>query len=100
MIRLLKYVLAISLFSTLLAAAQDSDQKKHLDISSSVGDMHLGADADARKAGLPLYPGAREKPGENSDKVNLGLLTEAFGFKLVVVNYESDDVLLLLSANF
>jgi hypothetical protein len=70
----------------------DSDQNKHLDIQSSAGDLHLGNDADARKAGLPLYPGARpRRDKEDSDPVNLGLLTEAFGFKIVVAKYESDD---------
>ena len=70
----------------------DSSQDKKLDVRSSVGDLHLGGDADARKAGLPLYPGARLKPDEeNQNKVNLGILTEAFGIKLVIVNYDSDD---------
>ena len=70
----------------------DSDQNKHLDIQSSAGDLHLGNDADARKAGLPLYPGARpRRDKDDSDPVNLGLLTEAFGFKIVVAKYESDD---------
>ena len=36
---------------------QSGNQDKHLDIQSSAGDLHLGNDADARKAGLPLYPG-------------------------------------------
>ena len=78
---------------SLAAAAQDSDNKnQNFDVRSTVGDLHVGADADARKAGLPLYPGARPKHGDkNNDAVNLGLLTEAFGFKLVVANYESDD---------
>jgi hypothetical protein len=41
---------------------------------------------------LPLYPGARRKHDEeNSSAVNLGLLTDAFGMKLVVAKYESDD---------
>jgi hypothetical protein len=70
----------------------DSSQDKKLDVRSSVGDLHLGDDADARKTGLPLYPGARLKPDEESrNKVNLGILTEAFGIKLVIVNYDSDD---------
>jgi hypothetical protein len=70
----------------------DNDQNKHLDIQSSAGDLHLGNDGDARKAGLPLYPGARSRRDkEDSDPVNLGLLTEAFGFKIVVAKYESDD---------
>lgn len=82
-------VLPVSLFS------QDSGNKnENLDVRSSVGDLHIGADADARKAGLPLYPGARLKDkgkDGSDDKVNLGLLTEAFGIKLVVAKYEADD---------
>jgi hypothetical protein len=67
-------------------------QDKHLDIRSSSGDLHIGNDADARKIGLPIYPGARPKHDDNNkDAVNLGLLTEAFGIKLVVASYESDD---------
>lgn len=70
----------------------DSDQDKKLDVRSSVGDLHLGNDADARKAGLPLYPGARPRhDDENGSPLNLGLLTEAFGIKLVVAKYDSDD---------
>src|SRR5271169_2894167 len=78
----------------LAAQAQepDSGQDKHLDIQSSVGDLHMGQDADARKAGLPLYPGARLRHDqENSNALNLGVLTEAFGLKLVVAKYDSDD---------
>ncbi|HWO29208.1 MAG TPA: hypothetical protein VNO32_10465 [Candidatus Acidoferrum sp.] len=70
--------------------AQDKD--KNFDVRSSAGDLHLGSDADARKAGLPLYPGARLRHDEeNSDAVNVGVLTEAFGLKLVVAKYDSDD---------
>jgi len=92
MLRPLKFVLLIAALSPLLAVAQDSGHDKNLDVRSSVGDLHIGGDADARKAGLPLYPGSRLKTdGENNDKVNIGLLTEAFGIKLVVANYESGD---------
>jgi hypothetical protein len=74
------------------AVAQDSDKNKNLDITSSVGDVHVGSDADARKAGLPLYPGARLKADEQSrNQANLSVLTEAFGMKLIVANYDSDD---------
>jgi hypothetical protein len=78
------------------SATQDqkpaSSQEKKLDVRSSVGDLHLGDDADARRTGLPLYPGARLKADADSqNKVNLGILTEAFGFRLVVVSYDSDD---------
>lgn len=87
--------LTLALASTPFAAGQKQEkdsQDKHLDIRSSSGDLHIGNDADARKMGLPLYPGARPKRDEDSkDAVNLGVLTEAFGIKLVVANYESDD---------
>jgi hypothetical protein len=72
--------------------AQQSDtQDKPFDVQSSVGDMHVGKDADARKAGLPLYPGARPKVEKDNDPLNFGILTETFGLKLVVAKYESDD---------
>lgn len=78
----------------LAASPQKADDRedKNLDVHSSLGDLHVGSDADARKAGLPLYPGARPKSNdENKDKVNLGILTEAFGMKLVVASYVSED---------
>lgn len=79
--------LALPLFS------QDSGANdKNLDIRSSVGDLHMGGDADAKKVGLPLYPGARLKSDDrNNNQANLSIFTEAFGMKLVVANYASDD---------
>lgn len=77
---------------TLPALAQQSDtQDKPFDVRSSIGDLHVGKDADAHNAGLPLYPGARAKHEENNDPLNFGILTESFGLKLVVAKYESDD---------
>jgi hypothetical protein len=75
------------------AIAQDSQHDKKLDIQSSVGDLHVGTDADAQKIGLPLYPGARlhHESDKDNSSVNLGILTEAFGMKLVVAKYDSDD---------
>jgi hypothetical protein len=77
---------------TLPALAQQSDtQDKPFDVRSSIGDLHVGKDADAHNAGLPLYPGARPKHEENNDPLNFGVATEGFGLKLVVAKYESDD---------
>ena len=46
----------------------------NLDVHSSVGDLHMGKDADARSAGLPLYPGAHLRPDEpDSDALNFGV---------------------------
>ena len=84
---------ALSVALTLPLCAQDSGtQNKNLDVRSSIGDLHVGSDADARKAGLPLYPGARLKTDDdNKDQANFSVLTEAFGMKLVVAHYDSDD---------
>ena len=81
-------------FSVVGASAQsdNSAEDKHLDIRSSVGDLHVGTDADAREIGLPVYPGARfKKNDKNSNSANLGIFTSAFGMKLLVANYDSDD---------
>jgi len=84
--------LCLILVLSLPALAQKSDTPdKPLDVRSSIGDLHVGKDADAQKAGLPLYPGARTKKDEDSDPLNFGLLTESFGLQLVVAKYESDD---------
>jgi hypothetical protein len=93
MLRDLTPVLALALTLALPALAQDSGtQDKNFDVRSSVGDLHVGNDADAKKIGLPLYPGARLKSDDKDNTpANLSLLTEAFGFKLVVASYDSDD---------
>ena len=84
--------LALSAFAAGQQKADSDNQEKHLDIRSSKGDLHLGNDADARKAGFPLYPGARLRHDEDGrDSVNFGIVSEAFGVKLVVANYDSDD---------
>jgi hypothetical protein len=87
--------LAAALFLSIASAqaqASNDDTDTSLDIRSSVGDMHLGSDADARDTGLPVYPGARvRKHDDNRNSANLALFTSAFGFKLVVVNYDSND---------
>lgn len=70
----------------------DDNHDKSLDVKSSVGDLHLGNDGDVRDTGLPAYPGARlRKHDDDRNSANLALFTSAFGFKLVVVNYDSDD---------
>jgi hypothetical protein len=77
------------------AQGQQPDNGKkdpNLDVHSSAGDLHMGKDADARSAGLPLYPGAHLRPDEpDSDALNFGVLTESFGVKLVIAKYSSDD---------
>jgi hypothetical protein len=89
---MLPFALAISTCTFPAAAQQPDSHDKSFDVHSSVGDLHVGADADARKAGLPLYPGARLRHDEkDSDPINLGAFTEAFGLKLVIAKYDSED---------
>src|SRR5579859_3331194 len=83
--------LAVAILSLPAFAQQSDTQDKAFDVQSSIGDMHVGKDADAKKAGLPLYPGARPKMEKDNDPLNLGILTEAFGLKVVVAKYESED---------
>jgi hypothetical protein len=88
----LSFTLSLAAMLALPALAQQSDtQDKSFDVRSSVGDLHVGKDADARNAGLPLYPGAHPKHEENNDPLNFGVAAEGFGLKLVVAKYESDD---------
>jgi hypothetical protein len=90
--------LALAVFAALTlpvfaqqSAQQSASQDKPFDVRSSLGDMHVGKDADAEKQGLPLYPGARPKQEKDNDPLNFGIVTESFGLKLMVAKYESDD---------
>jgi hypothetical protein len=100
MLRHLALTLALAMASILPGFAQQSVQQsaqqsdshdQSFDVRSSVGDMHVGKDADAEKMGLPLYPGARPKQEKDNEPLNFGILTETFGVKLIVAKYESDD---------
>jgi len=90
--RQLTLALCLILVSSLPALAQQSGKEdKPLDVRSSIGDLHVGKDATAEKAGLPLYPGARPKHEDDNEPLNFALLTESVGLKLIVAKYESDD---------
>jgi hypothetical protein len=97
MLRDLTLALAVSLgLSLSITAAQGQDQPSHdknLDVRSSYGDLHVGDDADAKKVGLPLYPGAHVKADKenNKNQANLSVATDLFGMKLIVASYESED---------
>jgi hypothetical protein len=75
------------------ATAQTSDDgDKNFDLKSTVGDVHVGSDVGQRELGLPIYPGARlRKHDQDRSNANLALFTSAFGVKLLVAHYDSDD---------
>ena len=92
MLRFLALTLGMGAWLTFAAIAQEGNsQDKSFDVRSSVGDLHIGPDADAKKVGLPLYPGAHPKHEEDNNPLNFGILTDSFGMTLVVAKYESND---------
>lgn len=96
MFRSLALTFALAVCIASLAAAQENqNQDKALTVESPVGNLHIGPDADAKKIGLPLYPGARlakrDTDGDKHDQANLSILTDAFGMNLLVAKYESED---------
>lgn len=70
----------------------DGENKK-VDIQTPFGDMKVNTNADVRDTGLPVYPGARPKPGDehNRNSANVNLNTSMFGLKVVAMTYLSDD---------
>lgn len=88
----LPMMLGLSTSSALGQTANDNSQEKSFDLKSSVGDLHAGSTVDQRELGLPAYPGARlRRHDEDRSNANLALFTSAFGVKLLVVHYDSDD---------
>lgn len=60
---------------------------------SDVGGLVISAQATAKEAGLPLYPGAKPHRDDKDDSsgAKLGLWGTTFGFKLVALKMESGD---------
>jgi hypothetical protein len=93
-------ILAILAGLLLISACNVDVQKgangsdKNVQIDTPVGKLHISKDAQGKDTGLPVYPGARAVEKENNGddgSANINLLTGFFGFKVVAVEYESDD---------
>jgi hypothetical protein len=71
----------------------DGGDDKNVDIKTPFTDIHVEKDADARDAGLPVYPGSRLKPktGNDDSSANVNLSAFGFGLKVVVLKYQTDD---------
>jgi hypothetical protein len=71
----------------------DSGDDKNVDIKTPIGGLHVSKDVDPRDTGIAVYPGAhmKEKTNQGEDNANLGISTGLFGFRVVVVHYETDD---------
>ncbi len=83
--------------AALSAAGQEKDKTGvNVTVTSKDGSeagLVISAQATAKEAGLPLYPGAIPHKDEKNDSsaANLGLWGSTFGFKLVVLKMESSD---------
>ena len=65
----------------------DDDGNSKVDINTPVGGIHVDENADARDAGLPVYPGARPKPkSKDGDSKSANVNLSAFGYGLKVVS--------------
>jgi hypothetical protein len=85
-------VLALTTAGVDAQSTNDDGKDKTFDLKSTVGDVHVGKDVDLREMGLAAYPGARLRTDdEDRSNANLALFTSAFGVKLLVVHYDSDD---------
>ena len=89
-------VAALALLSACTVDVKDrgDDGSAKVDIKTPVGGIHVDENADARDAGVPVYPGARPKAKTNDgDKksANVNLSAFGFGLKVVAVEYEPDD---------
>jgi hypothetical protein len=90
--------LAFTVWLTLLACTvsvkdhENGDNSK-VDIQTPIGGIHVSDEANVRDIGLPLYPGARQKPKTDHDSksANVNISSGLFGVRVVAIEYESDD---------
>ena len=88
----------LSLAGTSVIAQDPAKDKSGVNVTVTSKDgseagLVISAQATAKEAGLPLYPGATpsKEDGDGSAAANLGLWGSSFGFKLVVLKMESTD---------
>lgn len=72
-------------------SADNKDKK--VDIKTPFGDLKVNNKVDVADTGLPVYPGAREVPGDEHDSnaANVNMSFGGFSLKVVAVKFESDD---------
>ncbi len=86
-------LVALSACSINVKKSENGENKK-VDIDTPVGGIHVSNDADARDAGVPVYPGARMKQKDSSGEeksANVNITGPGFALKVVAIEYESDD---------
>lgn len=92
MIAIFGCVCALVLVGCSIHANQNGD-KNDVDIRSPFGSIsvHEG-NTDTKDIGLPAYPGAQPSKGSHdSDNANVNISSSAFGVKVAVQSFVSDD---------
>lgn len=72
---------------------RDGNSKK-VDIATPFGGVKVNTDVNAKDTGLPVYPGAKEKPPTNehdTHSANVNLSFGDYGLKVVALTYTSSD---------
>lgn len=83
----------------LLAGCSIHEQKsadnkdKKVEIKTPFGELKVNNQVDVKDTGLPVYPGARQVPGDEHDSksANVNIAIGDFALKVVAVKFESDD---------
>jgi hypothetical protein len=83
----------------LLAGCTVSQEKKEdgtqkVELKSPMGNLKVNTEVTPADVGLSLYPGAKLKPKpdkEDSSSANVNINTPFFGFKVIALDYVSDD---------
>jgi len=67
---------------------------EHAEVRTPVGDLKVQTNINPKDVGLAIYPGARLKPSDVTDKdksANVNISTPFFGLKVIALDYVSDD---------
>lgn len=94
--KLLPFVAAVVALALLAACNIQTHERgadKNVKIQTPFGGLSVRTDPDVKETGLPLYPGARRKAGDENDRhaANVNIDTSMFGLKVVAMEFESDD---------
>ncbi|HEY6339578.1 MAG TPA: hypothetical protein VIW68_13880 [Candidatus Sulfotelmatobacter sp.] len=89
-------VVAILFLSACTVAVQkgSNGQNKNVNIQTPVGGILVSKGADVADTGLSVYPGARLMPevnGDDNKSANVRISGFGFGFKVVALQFESND---------
>jgi hypothetical protein len=73
--------------------SKDDKGNKNVKIETPWGGLSVRTDPEVKETGLPLYPGAQRKPGDEHDKhaANVDITTPMFGLKVVAMEFVTND---------